>query len=162
MPHNLFLIRHAQTHDSQDYNSDKVRELKPEGINQATELGKYLKGSGYKPDLILSSDATRAKITASLIASEIHYPIQQIQHVDKIYSGDIRNLLSLIGQTSDSVEHLLLIGHNPTILELINYLSDIQKNSMQPCELTVLTFNASWSQLSARCGRCTLNYPHFN
>jgi len=162
MPHNLFLIRHAQAHDSQVYNADKERELKPAGIIEATELGKYLKASCYHADLIISSDASRAKATARLIASEIHYPSHQIHHVEKIYSGDIRNLLTLIGQTSDSVEQLFMVGHNPTILELINYLSDTQKNSMQPCELSVLTFNERWSQLSAGCGICTLNYPPYN
>jgi len=158
MPHHLFILRHAQTHDSQYYNSDKERELKPAGIKEATMLGKYLNESNHTVDLIISSDATRAHSTATLLASEIKYPIHQIQYSEKIYSGSLSDLLIMIGQTSDSMKTILLVGHYPTIVELNNYLADTQKTSMQPCELTVLAFTSGWSELSMRCGICMLTY----
>lgn len=147
MPHHLSILRHAQTHSSQHYNTDKARELKPEGIAEATQLGKYLHTFPHPIDLIISSDAVRAKTTAMLVANEIHYQSKQIQFEEKIYSGSVRELIRLIEHTPDSVHHILMIGHYPTIVELNNYLSGSQKGSMETCELTVLRFEQGWSSL---------------
>jgi phosphohistidine phosphatase len=158
MPNNLFILRHAQTHSSQHYNTDKERELKPEGITQATLLGKFLNSSNYNIDLIIASDAVRAKSTAMLVAAEIHYPTHRIQFAEKIYSGSMDDLLALIQNTPDSVKHILMIGHCPTIIELNNYLSDSQKASMETCELTLFNIEADWSELFAGAGEVKLNY----
>jgi len=158
MNHHLFIIRHAQTHSSQYYNSDKERELKPEGLLEATLLGKFLNSNNFDADLIISSDAERAKATAQQVASEINYPAQRIHFAEKIYSGAMNDLLALIQQTPDSIERMLLIGHYPTLVELNNYLSDSQKMSMETCELTLLSFNASWSEIYEGSGVHILNY----
>lgn len=158
MIHHLYMIRHAQTHSSQYYNSDKERELKPEGIAEATQLGKFLKANNYNADLIISSHAERAKATAHQVAAQINYPAQRIQFAEQIYSGAMNDLLTLIQQTPESIEHLLLIGHYPTIVELNNYLSDSQKMSMETCELTVLSFNTGWSTIVEGSGDFILNY----
>jgi phosphohistidine phosphatase len=158
MTHHLYIIRHAQTHSSQYYNSDKERELKPEGIAEATQLGKFLKANNYNADLIISSHAERAKATSRQVAAEINYPGQRIHFAEKIYSGTMNDLLSLIQQTPDSIEHLLLVGHYPTIVELNNYLSDSQKMSMETCELTLLNFNSGWSGILEGSGEHILSY----
>ena len=158
MPNNLFILRHAQTHSSQHYNSDKERELKPEGITQATLLGKFLNTSNYNIDLIIASDAVRAKSTAILVAAEINYPVHRIQFAEKIYSGSMDDLLALIQKTPDSVKHILLVGHCPTIIELNNYLSNSQKASMETCELTLFSIDVGWSELFAGAGEVKLNY----
>ncbi len=158
MTHHLYIIRHAQTHSSQYYNSDKERELKPEGMVEATQLGKFLKANNYNADLIISSHAERAKATAQRVAAEINYPVTQIHFEEKIYSGAMNDLLTLIQQTPDSIQRLLLIGHYPTIVELNNYLSDSQKMSMETCELTLLNFNAGWSEIFEGSGELILNY----
>lgn len=158
MPNNLFILRHAQTHSSQHYNSDKERELKPEGISEATRVGKYLKAHNYNVDLIMTSDAARAIATAMLVAAEINCPVHQIQLVEKIYSGTMRDLLSLIQEAPNSVNHILMVGHCPTIIELNNYLSASQKASMETCELTLFNIDVAWSELFAGAGEIKLNY----
>jgi phosphohistidine phosphatase len=158
MTHHLYIIRHAQTHSSQDYNSDKERELKPEGQVEATQLGKFLQANNYNVDLIISSHAERGKATAHRVAAEINYPVHQIHFSEKIYSGSMRDLLALIQQTPDSIGCLLLIGHYPTIVELNNYLSDSQKMSMETCELVFLNFSTRWSEIVEGSGEHILNY----
>lgn len=162
MPNHLFILRHAQTHSSQHYNSDKERELKPEGIMQAKQVGKYLNASDYHVDLIIASDAARAKATAMLVAAEINYPAHHIQFAEKIYSGTMHDLLDVILKTSNSVQQILLVGHCPTIIELNNYLSNSQKTSMETCELTMFNMDVDWSELVAGAGDIKLNYrPSF-
>lgn len=158
MTHQLFIVRHAQTRSSQYYKSDKERELKPQGIDEAIVLGKYLSANNYNINLIISSYAERARATAHLIASEINYPIHQIQYSEKIYSGTMNDLLTLIQQTSDAVENLLLVGHYPAIVDLNNYLSDSNKTSMETCELICLNFDSSWSALGEASCILKMNY----
>ena len=158
MPHHLSILRHAQTHSSQHNTSDKARKLKPEGIAEATQVGKYLQAYPHPIDLIISSDAVRAKTTAELVAGEIHYQVDQIQFDEYIYSGSVHELIRLIEHTPDAVNHILLIGHYPTIVELNNYLSASQKGSMETCELTVLRFEQGWSSLTEGSGVHKVTY----
>jgi phosphohistidine phosphatase len=158
MNRNLFLVRHAQPHHSQSYNSDKERELKPEGIIQATQLGKYLNESNYNIDLMIASDAVRAKATATLIADTIGYAAHQIKWVEKIYSGGLNELLTILKEIPDATQHILLVGHNPTISELAIYLSGAQGLSMSTCELNLIQMNTIWRYLTEGCGRHVLSY----
>lgn len=158
MPNNLFILRHAQTHSGQHYNSDKERELKQEGIAQATQVGKYLKEQQYQVDLIIASDATRAKSTALLVAAQINYPPHHIQFAEKIYSGLMNDMLMLIQQAPDSIKHILMVGHCPTIIEFHNYLSEAHKTSMETCELTLFNIEGRWSEIVAGAGEIKLNY----
>ena len=158
MTRNLFLVRHAQPHHQQHYNTDKERELKPEGIFQATQLGKFLNDSNYHIDLIIASDSVRTTSTATLIANTINYPLHQIKWMEKIYHGGLNDLLAIINEISDDVHHLLLVGHNPTISELNNCLTGNQKSSMSTCELNLISIASRWDEIKVGCGHPVLNF----
>lgn len=161
MTRNLFLVRHAQPHHDQLYKSDKERELKPEGILEASQLGKYLLESNYNIDLIIASDSVRTTATASLIARTINYPVDQIMWSEKIYSGSLGDLLEVINRIPDGVQHLLLVGHNPTISELNSYLTGLQHANMSTCELNLIRTVKPWRELAESCGQGVLNYQPF-
>lgn len=158
MNRNLFIVRHAQTHHSQQYNSDKERELKPEGIIQATQLGKYLYSTNYNINLIMASDAERAKTTALLIANSINYPADQIKFEEKIYSGVMIDLLSVIKKIPESIQNVLFIGHNPTLAELNNYITLDQHPDWSTCELNLINITTNWTALDMGCGKSVLSY----
>jgi phosphohistidine phosphatase len=161
MTRNLFLVRHAQPHHDQLYNSDKERELKPEGILEASQLGKYLLESKYNIDLIIASDSVRTTATATLIARTINYPSDQIMWSEKIYSGSLNDLLEVINRIPDTVQHLLLVGHNPTISELHNYLTGLEHANMSTCELNLIGIEIPWQELTGNCGQRIINYQPF-
>ncbi len=158
MTRKLFLVRHAQPHHDQHYNSDKARELKPEGFLQAAALGKYLNESNYSIDLMIASNSVRTTTTATLIAHTINYPLHQIKLMEKIYTGGLPDLLAIINEIPDAVQHLLLVGHNPTISELNNYLRGSQNLTMSTCELNLISTNNQWNELTGGCGQGVLNF----
>ncbi len=158
MTRKLFLVRHAQPHNDQQYKSDKERELKPEGFLQAAALGKYLNQSNYAIDLIVASDSVRTTTTATLIASTINYPTHQIILTERIYTGGLPDLLAIINEIPDSVQHLLFVGHNPTISELNNYLIGSQTSNMATCELNLININNGWNELTEGCGHVIVNF----
>jgi len=129
-----------------------------EGIAQATLLGKFLNEGNHAIDLILSSDTERATSTAALIATEINYPLRQIAFSEKIYSGILNDLLTLMKATPDTKQNVMIVGHYPTVLELNNYLTDTKKLGISTCELILLEIEAGWSDLKSGSGKCILNH----
>jgi phosphohistidine phosphatase SixA len=56
----------------------------------------------------------------------------------------MNDLLNIVKEIPDSNQQVLLVGHNPTLLEFINFLSAGKKQSMSTCELTQLSSSTNW------------------
>ena len=69
----LFLIRHAKSNWADAALPDKDRPLNDRGQRDAPKMGERLAKRAVKPDLILSSPATRALKTAEIIAKTLDY-----------------------------------------------------------------------------------------
>jgi phosphohistidine phosphatase len=76
----LYLVRHAKSSWKQPELSDFERPLNKRGKNDAPFMGRLLSDKGINPDLLISSPAKRARITARLIASEINFPKEEINY----------------------------------------------------------------------------------
>jgi len=74
------------------------------------------------PDLILSSPAKRAKMTAIAIAKEIGYPQKKIIFDDNMYLSIERYLLELVRNQDNMYATLMLFGHNPGFNNFANLL----------------------------------------
>ena len=79
---NIYFVRHWET----DYNVkwimnwwDEDSFLTENGIKQAHDLGKYIKASWIKFDVILSSPLSRAKDTATIVSSYLDNSIEIIE-----------------------------------------------------------------------------------
>jgi broad specificity phosphatase PhoE len=77
----LFYIRHGETEaNAAELLSGTIETpLTKNGIKQATKIGKDIKATLPKIDLIVCSPLDRAYETATLIAEEIDYPVSKIQ-----------------------------------------------------------------------------------
>ena len=158
MKRQLFIVRHALTHSGHHYITDKERELKHEGVAQATALGTHLAASDYKIDLIISSDAERAKSTAELIASTTHYPSDRILYKQKLYSGTLTDLIHVVREIPNTAQQVLMVGHYPTILELHNHLMNEEKPGMATCELSLAEIEVEWANIQLGSGTSILNF----
>ena len=69
----LYLIRHAKSDWSDVSKSDFERGLNKRGQKAIFTMADALLENGVMPDLILSSSANRAKLTAEGLANEIGY-----------------------------------------------------------------------------------------
>ncbi|MCP4001298.1 MAG: histidine phosphatase family protein [Gammaproteobacteria bacterium] len=133
MPKQLILLRHAKS-DWPDTNiRDFDRPLSKRGINDATCMGKLLHDKGICPNLIISSDATRAFTTATLLAQQFSYPTEQINTNHALYLAPPDTLLDAISNISSNHENVLLVAHNPGITELANHLTEIHIDNLPTC-----------------------------
>ncbi len=99
----IYLARHGETSWNKlglAQGSKNDIELNDNGINQSTQLGKYLRDNrinGQNFDLILCSPLKRAKKTAQIIADLIGYDQQNIIQMNELTETDMG--LLAIGKT---------------------------------------------------------------
>ena len=113
----LLLLRHAQALPAED-GSDINRTLSPKGLADALALGKTLKKRELLPDYILCSSARRTQKTCEEVLKGLEENIHT-EFLKSIYNASMGDLLTLIQSTKDSADTLMIVGHNPTIYELV-------------------------------------------
>ena len=156
----LFLIRHAKSSWDDTALPDKDRPLGDRGKRDAPKMGKRLAKRHVKPDLILSSPALRALSTAEIIAKKLDYELKDIVVDDRVYAGEVDDLLNVIYKLGDKLKRVMLFGHNPELTELARRLSS-EITHMPTCAVAEFTFDAkSWSNIGkAKLSKVALDYP---
>jgi phosphohistidine phosphatase len=119
----LFLVRHAKSSRDNPSLPDRDRPLDDRGKQDAPKMGQRLAKRGVKPDLLLSSPALRALTTARLMAEEIGYKRKNIVVDDRLYAGNVDDLLAVIRALDKTLNGVMLFGHNPEFTDLAHRLS---------------------------------------
>lgn len=119
----LYLIRHAKSDWSDASKRDYARALNKRGKKAIVTMGEALKEKDIMPDLILSSSAKRAKLTAEGLAKEIGYK-GKIEVEDKLYMADPQTVQNLVKELKNKYESVFVVGHNPETTELSNMVTD--------------------------------------
>ena len=149
----LYLVRHAKSSWKYPELDDFERPLNRRGRAGLESMGEFLKEVKAAPDLIISSPATRAATTARIIAYKIHYPLEKILYSEYIYLSDEDVLLNFIQDIDNDVKEAMLIGHNPALTDLANYISKQQIGNIPTCGIFCVEFNiSSWRKISEQCG----------
>ena len=105
-------------------------------------MGKLLNKEKIDIDKIISSPAKRAYDSAKLIASEIKYPINEIDINIEIYNSNTYELFSIIKNIdSNKFSHITLVGHNPTFHNLIEIISNYKFSKLPTCSIVTLILN---------------------
>lgn len=139
----LTLIRHADTQYPKLLQHDIDRTITPKGIVQATELRKYIFEKKIMPDKIVASTATRVRETAFHIFRNFENIF--IQYDALLYHASTDVLKDYILVQEDSIQHLLLIGHNNGLTNLINVLKKNITHDLPTCGLCTFQIETkSW------------------
>lgn len=149
----LYLLRHAQAQASST-GGDLHRHLTEKGISDAKALGAFMKKQGLRPEKILCSPATRTKETMECLGLEDSH----IEFIKDIYESHGESILSHLQNTDHFYKSVIVIGHNPTLYEMVlrlshdesskNFLNQIQMG-YHPATLSVLECPVeNWSELS--------------
>ena len=156
----LYLIRHAKSSWDDVALADKDRPLNSRGRRDAPKVGERLAKRRAKPDLILSSPATRAVMTAEIIAKKLDYKRSNIVLDDRLYAVSADDLLDVIRQLDDKAERVMLIGHNPELTELAHRLSS-KITHLPTCAVAEFSFDAkSWTRVGKdKPIRVAFEYP---
>ncbi len=152
----LLLLRHGKSDWNQSTN-DFLRPLKSRGKQGAQRIGTWLEQQNLKPDMILSSPATRAINTAEILCEEIAYPVNKINLDERIYAANTATLKTILAECPAHVKRLLLVGHNPgleaLIIELTGGNIDYPEDGklMATATLAHLLIPDNWNNLNKDC-----------
>lgn len=119
----LTIVRHAKSSWGHPELSDRERPLNNRGKRDAPIMGQRLADAGIRPSLIASSPAVRAWTTAKVVAEGMSYPIEFLQREIDLYLASLNDLLDVIVAQDDGFQSLMIVGHNPGLTDLANFLS---------------------------------------
>lgn len=106
----VFLCRHAKAAPGEP---DGLRELTPEGVEQARALGAALAGGPSPPVLVLTSPLTRARQTAGEIARATGAEVRVDERL-----GPGATAASLVEALAGATGPVATVGHQPDCSEI--------------------------------------------
>ncbi|QSH41236.1 histidine phosphatase family protein [Lentisphaerota bacterium ZTH] len=144
---NLIIIRHSKT---EKYGkSDFERKLTERGRTDAATVGKLLKKNGVKPEMLLCSPAKRARKTAKILTGSADWPQDIIAEDMILYTEGACEIISQLRSFDDSLRTLVIVGHNPVLLEIVNILSKTGISGLRTSGVVKMRFKAAaWSDIS--------------
>jgi phosphohistidine phosphatase len=117
----LLVLRHAKT-QSDAPAGDHARKLTERGQRNAAAMGAYIHTLIGTPDAIITSDATRARQTAEIVATAVDFAAP-LTVEPGIYAADLDALLAVVRRIPDEARSAIIVGHNPGFEELAEALT---------------------------------------
>ena len=152
MSRKIYLIRHSYAEDPGG-KRDIDRTLTMEGQSTVRAMGRHLINEGFSPDLILCSSSERTRETAINLVEELGMNEGIIDYRDVIYNASVREILEVLNDISDRMKSIAIIGHNPAITFLGEYLSGSIIGNMEPAGVVTIFFEKlKWSEISQGTG----------
>ncbi|MCB1218524.1 histidine phosphatase family protein [bacterium] len=147
MAKTLLVLRHGKAEPAESVEkTDFDRELTARGESNSLVMGDHISQKGLKPDLVISSQASRALKTARNVASRCGDP--PLEENETMYGAYSPDLLEILMGLDDSVATVLLVGHNPALENLVDELTDSYDTVLKTCSLAVLkTTKKKWADI---------------
>ncbi|MFT5890645.1 MAG: phosphohistidine phosphatase [Dokdonia sp.] len=144
----LYVVRHAKSSWKFDV-IDHERPLNDRGLDNAPRVAAHVAGCMPKPDLVMSSDAMRAKTTAFFFAKAYSIPEKEIILDHTLYDFDGRDLVDVIRSCDDTVNCLMVFGHNNAMTNFVNTYGDKMTDNVPTCGFTAIKFDINhWKDMS--------------
>lgn len=118
----LLILRHAKSSWADSSQDDWERPLNERGCRDAPRVGEWLRERSVMPDVIITSDAVRARTTAQAVAEAAGYP-REIVADPSLYLATPEDLLDVLNAVRDEMATVLIVGHNPGLEGLVRLLT---------------------------------------
>jgi phosphohistidine phosphatase len=146
----LLLIRHAKAEKDTSV-KDIDRPLKYTGMQDAGFMADKIKERSLIPQIIVTSPALRTKTTAEIFADHLKLPNPETNKA--IYEATQITLLKIINKFSAEYDFVALVGHNPGISYLLEYLTDEAKE-VHTSTVALIDFDTDdWASISGDTGK---------
>jgi phosphohistidine phosphatase len=115
----LEILRHAKSSWADPVLDDHERPLNGRGRDAAELVGRHLRQTAPRPDLVLCSSAVRARQTVELLGLEESVDVLV---EDELYGAGGADLMARLRRVPSMAATVLLVGHNPGIEQLARTL----------------------------------------
>ena len=154
----LYLLRHSYAEDSANQ-SDRSRALTHDGVAKVRTLGRHLVKQDFDVDMIYCSPALRTTETAQHLTEELGFSESLVKYDESIYGASVRELLQVVNATDLSFTKVMIIGHNPAISFLGDYLTKADIEFVAPCGLVHMSFDGlAWNEVTQGAGELIARY----
>jgi phosphohistidine phosphatase len=118
----LLVLRHAKSSWSDPALDDHERPLSTRGRRDGPRMGELVREHGLIPDVVISSDAVRARLTAEAVVEAARYAGQILLN-QRLYMASPADIRSLLRTAPNRAETVMIVGHNPGLEELVAQLT---------------------------------------
>ncbi len=158
----LILLRHAKSGWDEPVSRDFDRPINARGRRGSEAMGRWMRSSGIGFDLIVSSPAIRCVETIEHLA--IGYGETMAPLWDKrVYLASAAGLLEVVQDLPDTVDRVILVGHNPGFEDFVLMLvpeadasagRDAIEEKFPTAALAEISFDvARWDDVAPATGR---------
>ena len=145
----MLLLRHAKSSWKDAGQTDHARPLNKRGIRDAPRMGRLIAEQSLTPDLIVSSSAVRAVLTARAVSKAID-GLAPLVEEDELYLASPGTYIDTARYLEEGFQRILLVGHNPGISELLHTLTG-HDTAMPTAALAQIELPIDqWKQLSLK------------
>jgi phosphohistidine phosphatase len=119
----LLILRHAKSSWDDPTLDDHERPLNARGERDAPRMGRLVRKQRLAVELIISSDALRAQMTAQAMAGAAGYR-GQILMDSHLYHASPAEILAVVrSAVEQNVAAVMIVGHNPGLEDLVAQLT---------------------------------------
>lgn len=124
-------------------------------------MANVLSGLKIKPDLILSSDAVRAKEFALVLSDVLNYQKESIIFTRDLYLANEFEMLKIVQEINDENNSVFLVSHNPGITYFANLLCNYNLENLPTSGVFGIEFDVnSWKEIIFGTGKFLMyEYP---
>ena len=148
----IFVLRHAKSSWSDFSLKDFDRPLSTRGIQDAELMGNYFKAKKIGLDVLISSPSKRTKETLDHFFSS---NIPKIEYEKSLYHAHLEDILEVITSSLEDINTIMIVGHNPSMHEVTEFLSGDFLPKYPTCGLATLTYEGEWKDV--RANSCELD-----
>jgi phosphohistidine phosphatase len=141
----LIVLRHSKA-ASPLGTPDIERPLAGRGRRDAEQAGDELRAANVLPDRVICSTAVRTRQTLEGLGLDV-----PVEFEDRVYENDAEEILDLLRE--QSAETLLLVGHNPSMHQLVSGLTGAVDDHFPTSATAVIEFDGDWVDLWPGTGR---------
>jgi phosphohistidine phosphatase len=113
----ISILRHAKAEAAEGIAQDHDRTLTRLGVSDAERMGAWMLREGNLPDRILCSSAVRTRDTFTSLGFS-----RPVEYLERLYLASAGEMLHQLQSLDAAVQHVLVIGHNPGVLETVVWL----------------------------------------
>ena len=135
----LIVLRHSKA-ASPLGTPDADRPLAGRGRRDAEQAGDELRAAELSPDHVICSTSLRTRQTLEGLGLDA-----PVDFESRVYGNDAEDILDLLREQSG--ETLLLIGHNPSMHQLVVGLTGTSEDHFPTSATAVIEFDGEWADL---------------
>ena len=142
--------RHAEAEIGYPELHDHDRVLSKRGIEASNKISTFLLSQNINPDIYISSSASRAMETCSIIKAENNNCKTKIFR--EIYSEGLSGIGGAIREVSDTYKMIAIFGHNPSLSQIYNNSSNADNIDLPTSGIYIADIDiSSWADFEFSC-----------